>query len=233
MKIVHDRLSGAERIINIDVRPRQPPRACRLWAARHPLLMPAPIHLRRTILVDGPGRMGGAYELVRNPGKDGGGTRRGGSAGGVRGRRSGTGVSRSRYLRQRPLGVRIRMHQRARMGRLGPALESLARKGETMTVAQMATTVAARLVRLNLSRRRVARTGTERPAPYPAARRKGQASSRMVVLNDAVAAGDTSQFAVCLLGEPTATRPASSAYTADGAPDGREAVEADHHRVRH
>ena len=33
--------------------------------------------------------------------------------------------SRSRYLRlvQRPLGVRIRMHQRARMGRLGAALE--------------------------------------------------------------------------------------------------------------
>jgi len=31
------------------------------------------------------------------------------------------------------------MHQWARMGRLGPALESLARKGETMTVAQMAT----------------------------------------------------------------------------------------------
>jgi D-alanyl-D-alanine carboxypeptidase len=37
------------------------------------------------------------------------------------------------------LGVRIRTHQWARMGRLGPALESLARKGETMTVAQMAT----------------------------------------------------------------------------------------------
>ena len=58
----------------------------------------------------------------------------------VRGRRSRTGVSRSRwYLRQRPLGVRIRIRQWARMGRLGPAPESLARKGETMTVAQMAT----------------------------------------------------------------------------------------------
>jgi hypothetical protein len=41
----------------------------------------------------------------------------------VRGCGSGAGVSRSRYLRQRPVGVRIRMHQRARMGRLGAALE--------------------------------------------------------------------------------------------------------------
>jgi hypothetical protein len=76
----------------------------------------------RAILVDGPGRMGGAYELVRNPRKDGGGTRRGGSAGGVRGRWSGTGVSRSRLVRQRPVWVRIRMPEHARLGRLGAAL---------------------------------------------------------------------------------------------------------------
>jgi hypothetical protein len=44
-------------------------------------------------------------------------------AGGVRGCGGGAGVSRSRCLRQRPLGVRIGMHQRARMGRLGAALE--------------------------------------------------------------------------------------------------------------
>ena len=35
---------------------------------------------------------------------------------------AGTGVSRSRYLREWPLGVCIRMPRRARMGRLGPGL---------------------------------------------------------------------------------------------------------------
>ena len=57
-------------------------------------------------------------DLVRNPRKDGGGIGRGGGACGVCGCRSGAGGSRSRYLRQRPVGIRIRMRRRPRMGRL-------------------------------------------------------------------------------------------------------------------
>ena len=83
-------------------------------------------------------------DLVRNPRKDGGGIGRGGFAIGVRGCRSGARRSRSRHLRQRALGIRIRMRRRARMGRLesGSQLGPARRGQECMVPVEPARSLA-------------------------------------------------------------------------------------------